>query len=270
MKYINMESVRKALKEQLLKMKSGEIEFHSYYGHTRRGDKGWSACPVPDKSGWFLGVDRVSREYKESGKPFVDPFDENNTLSRYTISHGSRMDLSDESNRLILKWLVETDELALSYEEGQSDPNKKYFIYDKTTAQKTQLTKFETYRAAMDAVASLPEAYLAKYARLLGLNVADKDPGDIRIMLYEVATSNSKAILDVLADKNADFKDLASRLIEKGVIKVVSKTGEIKFKDKSFPSREAFITFLDTASRENANEADKDLLYMLNEELNKR
>lgn len=265
-----MSVLREKLKEQLLNTKSGEIEFHSYHGHSRKGNKGWSACPVPDKTGWFLGVDRVSREYKESGRPFVDPYDPNNALSRFTIYHGLKMDLSDESNRLILKWLVETDELALSYEEGLGDPNKKYFIYDKGTAQKTQLNKFETLNQAMEMVRSAPEGTLAKYARILGMNVSDKDPADIRIMLYEIATNNPKKIIEVFTDRNIDIKDLFARLLEKGVIKIVNKTGEVKFRDKSFPSKESFITFLENATKEKADELDKELMSMLIDELNKR
>lgn len=261
---------RERLKKSLLELQTGEIEFRSYTGHTKAKGGGWTAEPVPNRNGnWYKGVDKLTREIKESGEPYVDPTDEKNPLSKITIYHGFRMDLGIPENRLILKWLVEHDRLALSYEEGKGDPMKMYYIHDEVLETNNIAKKFETKKAALEAVNGLSDSMLSKYVRVLGIPTFGKSPQQLRNMLYDVADKTPEKLLEIIDDKRIELKDFVLRCIDNNIIKQ-SKTGEYTFKNQVLaPSYEGLLTWLSNAQKAKSGET-YDLLLAIKTELDKK
>ncbi|MCS7317141.1 MAG: hypothetical protein NZZ41_02310 [Candidatus Dojkabacteria bacterium] len=261
---------RERLKKSILELKSGEIEFRSYTGHTRAKGGGWTAEPVPNKNGnWYKGVERVTREMKESGQPYVDPTDEKNTLSRITIYHGLRMDMSIPENRLIMKWLVEHDRLALSYEEGKGDPMKLYYIHDEIVETNNISKKYEVKKAALEAVTNLPDSSISKYVRNLGIPTFGKSPQQLRNMLYDVADKTPEKVLDLINDKRIELKDFVLRCLDHHIIRQ-SKTGEYTFNGQVLaPSYEGLLTWLANAQKAKSGD-DAEILLAIKAELDKK
>lgn len=261
---------RERLKKSILELNAGEVEFRSYTGHTKAKGGGWTAEPVPNKNGnWYKGVDRLTRELKDSGEPYVDPTDEKNPLSKITIYHGYRMDMSIPENRLIMKWLVEHDRLALSYEEGKGDPMKMYYIHDELIETTNVAKRFETKKSALDAVTGLSDSVLSKYVRTLGIPTFGKTPQQLRNMLYDVADKTPEKILELIDDKRIELKDFVLRCLDNNVIRQ-SKTGEYTFNGQVLaPSYEGLLTWLANAQKAKSGE-NFDLLLGIKTELDKK
>jgi hypothetical protein len=257
---------RELIKKSLLEMEDGELIFHSYTGYSGRK---WTAAPMPNKAtNWYLGVDRVTKEMKDSGKPYVDPSDQENRLSRFEITHGTRLDLSYEENRLILRWLVESDKLALSREEGEGYTNVLFYIYNRETAINTEAKKFETKAKAFELVSNFSDATLSMVARLLGYTLDEKSPREMRVMIQREADMNPEKIIRIATDKDMEIKDLMERLIQRGII-------SFDYKNKSYnynqvvlaTSKENLIFWLKEAQKKK-NKEDFDMLQEMVVELN--
>lgn len=258
-----MES-RQELKKAILSNKTGYIEVRSYHGrstHKRR------AVPKSDGRGWYLGVDKISEEEKKTTvKPFVDPDDYRNNLGRVELEHMKQFDLSNESDKLIVKWLLECDNIvALSYEEGLVNPFQTFYIFNKETDISNRTSKLQLKDTAIIELAKIPSDDLVKIARLMGYRMTGTEPEEIRLFIRELFEGDkgytaAEKFLQVVHDKNKDLKLLAHKAVDKGVIRKTDKNqylfGEI-FLGSSF---EQYISSLNDPEKQ-------DLVIAIKEEL---
>lgn len=261
---------RELLKKSIMDLQVGDIEFRSYNGHSKAKGSGWRAEPVPSPTGnGYKGVDKITKEMRDSGEPFVDPLDPTNALNHVMISHGYRMDVSLPENKLILKWLVENDKLALSFVEGKGDPNKMYYIYDEILETAAVSRTFEAKSTTLDTVKNMPESMVSKYVRLLGYPVAGRTLGSLRNMLYVIADKTPDKIMEIMNDKRVEIKDYVLRLLQANIIHQV-KNGPYMYNQTPLATTMEGLYLWFTEAQKSKKTEDHDLLIAMKAELDKK
>lgn len=240
---------RDVLKKSLLDMKGGTITIKSY---NSGNNKKWTAKPWPDKSNsWYKGVQMLSQKVKEGGESYVDPTNPDNVLSKFDVYNGVTIDTGNLKDRLVLRWLVENENLALSFEEGHARPMVQWYIHDEATSEertnKLWDARFEAFKAIKDCNFEMA----VKIARLMGFNTGGLSFGKVTTLLFQEAQSDPMKILTTLADKLRDYKDIAKRLMEASIV-VKKKKGlseEYLFGQHSLGvSFEGLVAFIQEAS----------------------
>jgi len=270
-----MTESRKKAAEALLSLKQGIITFKSYLEKDTM--KAHTYVPKKDKrTNWFFGVPRVTKEMKESGLPYVNP--ENpfeNEISHFTVKNNTTLDLSIESNKKILEWLVYCDGLggiALTREEGISNETFDFYIYDEILELNRKTKEFDEKLRAMNTLKETSDALLGNYTRLLGERFEYKNPAYIRMWLQDlidgkVPGRNYKDFLAVVDDKNKDYKLMIKKLLDKNLITIDKKTKEVRYGNISLAvSEEGFITWMQTAAKDK-NSPNYDIYIEIKEKL---
>jgi hypothetical protein len=226
---------RELIKNELLSKREGVIEIRSIMtpNHTRR------VVPRYDKAiAWYKGVDRISKDLMESGKPYVDPANPNNPLSSIILKHNMKFDLSNETDYLIFKWLSETDALAMSREECETGGSimQTFYVYNKFIETKKTASKFQIKDDAIISLNKLTPDELYQTSRLMGFKMEKNEPDEVRLFIRELFEDSKKGFeaaklfLSVIHDNNRSIKILAHKLLDKSVISTNSK-GEYKYKE---------------------------------------
>lgn len=270
-----MNELRKKLAETLLKMDKGVITFKSYV----EKDLLRKHCYTPRKdpsTNWYFGVPRITKEIKDSGKPYVTPdtpFD--NPISHFIIEHNTTLDLSKETDRMILQWLVYCDGqggVALSMEEGKGNPSWHFYIYDEILELDRKSKEFDEKLRAMNILKETSDASLTAYTRLLGERFNNKTPQYVRMWLQDLVDGKipGKSYVDflkVVDDKRKEIKLFAKKLIDNNIVTIDKKTKEIKYGDISIAvSEEGLVTWLETVTKEQKG-ANFDLYITFKEKL---
>jgi hypothetical protein len=238
--------LREIEKQNLLERKEGYIEFASY---TEKKAFTPSRIYSPVKrGGTWLGIKwPISREMRESEKLFVDPENMDSELSWLEVQPGTKLNLAEEKDRLILKWLVENPGIALSFREGISDHNKQYYIRDRHEEIASRSRKISLKREALNAVELLENSELPRIARLmLGAGTFNAyDPMELRSQLEEAVDKRPQDFLRILTDKLKDEKSDFNSLLDSGIIYHDMRKSEFKFNDYIIGnSPEAVISFI--------------------------
>jgi len=222
--------------EELLKNTSGEIEFRSYVGHTGRPQR---LQPYWEEAvSWYRGVARITKELRESGKPFVDPENSASPLSSIIIHTGKTMGLSKEADRLVLSWLLRTNKISLAYEDAINDkanPDALFFVYNRVVDTNRKIKRFDLKFEAMSAIRNLSSDNVSEIVRLLGFNMAHSMPEELRTFLYEQiedpkkGIENAEKILATIGDPNKDTKLWIYKAIDMGIIQQNEGNGSYRY-----------------------------------------
>lgn len=222
-----MES-REELKKAILNNKDGFLEVRSYSGKTTHRRR---AVPKYDAgTNWYKGVEKLSEDQKKkTTDPFVDPEDPENELAHVELEHLKKFDMKNKIDRLIIQWLVEADNIvALTYEEGLSNPMQTFYIYNEETDISRQEYRFELKDTAIEQLRKLSDSDLTSITRLLGYRM-DDSPSKIRLFLRSQIEDANKGfkfaerLLEVINDKTKDIKLFAYKAIDKGAITKTDK-----------------------------------------------
>jgi len=251
-------------KESILKNTSGYVEFRSYFGlstHKR------TLRPIHNGAGWYKGVPIITDEIRKSGKVYVNPQDNSNILSQVTLKHGDRYDLSSETDRMILEWLLEhTHAINLGQSDGVKRSTQTFYIYNKEVDINSRAKQIEIKDTAIMELRNLTQDNLYVVARLLGFRFSNLEPEEVRMTLRDLfddkikGVENAKKFLNAINDKQKEIKSFIHKAIDQSIIKH-SDRGEYKFKDyfigTSFESVVAWVK----------NVENKDLVMQIREEL---
>jgi hypothetical protein len=250
-------------KEKILSNNSGIIEFRSYYGfkgHKRR------VRPISNGSGWYKGVPYITEKIRSSGLPYVDPTNETSPLSNVVLEHGSKFDLSVETDRIILEWLLELT-FAINLDSSQpAGATQTFFVYNKELDISTKRNRIEEKDDAILTLRKLSQDSLYNIARLMGYRLTNLEPEEVRMYLRDTFDDPKKGyenvtkFMKVVNDPDKDIKNFIFKAVDRAIITLTTK-GEYKYQDNFIGySFEAVVAWF-------RNKENLDLIMRIREEM---
>ncbi len=220
-----IDNIREQLRENLLKQTSGVIEFRTSTNNRLHKRRFYPKKNLSNK--WYYGVDDVTEETRKQKLAFVDPLDPENPHSSIVLKHMDSMDLSVPENRMVLKWLLYCEGIAMTQEEAQGNRNKTFFIYVKELDMQRKASFYEVKDKAIELLNKMSKDSIYDVSRLMGYDLSKYEPEEARLFIRELfdmpaGVETAKKFVSKISDPLKETKLLFLELLDNSIIKKTS------------------------------------------------
>jgi len=240
----------KIMYDSLLNQTDGIVELRAFKTGHRAGQR--LASPMPNSSGWYKGIKPVSKEIEDSGKLYLDPRKEDDPFTNVKLYHGIQFDLSVETDKLMLAWILELPYVELNYNPIARTTDGYFYIYQKDQEFKQTAQRLNIKKEAFKLLDTCQDQELSSCMLLLQLNPYNMQPSEQRVTLEDHIDKEpgfGQRFINMLNDPQRKLKHTAAVLIDRQIVKI-STHGDIVYGDIILAkSREQFVHWLSATER---------------------
>lgn len=168
--------------------------------------------PVPDGTGWYLGVERLSEDQKRGRTHIAEP------TSKFLIKDGVTFNLNDEAQKITWEWVKHSPCIALSEDQCQHTPSAEFYVYLENEVAAQSISRRELKYKAIQCIMNDNSVNYPLRAELLGVNMDYAKPIVIKEFLLDQAETVPEKVLAIYEGADVSVRLLLLSARKKGVV----------------------------------------------------